>query len=128
MSPKDVIDKYYELANAGDWDAWCRLFSEDMVMDEQLAGHIEGLAALRPLMKGMKRAYSKFQNIPKHMIVSADGREAAVVSHISAANAAGDPIEADVMNYFRIQNGKIHYMANFHDSKPFKPFLEQKLD
>jgi hypothetical protein len=56
------------------------------------------------------------------------GDEGAVVSHISAANAAGVPIEADVMNYFLFENGKIAYMANFHDSKPFEPFLNQKLD
>ena len=41
MATKDVIDRYYETANAGDWDAWCDLFTDDMVMDEQLAGHIE---------------------------------------------------------------------------------------
>ena len=45
--PQDVIDRYYETANAGDWDAWCDLFTDDMVMDEQLAGHIEALATLR---------------------------------------------------------------------------------
>ena len=57
-------------------------------MDEQLAGHIEALATLRPMMAGMGKAYSKFQNVPKHIVVNGD--EAAVVSHISAANAAGD--------------------------------------
>jgi ketosteroid isomerase-like protein len=125
MSPREVINKYYEYANAGNWDAWCDLFTDNMVMDEQLAGHIEGLSVLRSMMVGMDKAYSRFQNIPKHVIVN--GNEAAVVSHISAANAAGVPIEADVMNYFRFKNGKIAYMANFHDSVPFKPFLEQKL-
>jgi ketosteroid isomerase-like protein len=125
MTTKELIDKYYEYANAGDWNAWCDLFTDDMVMDEQLAGHIEGLATLRPMMAGMGKAYSRFQNVPKRIIVSGD--EAAVVSHISAANAAGVPIEAEVMNYFRIKNGKIAYMANFHDSVPFKPFLEQDL-
>jgi len=123
MTTRQLIDKYYECANAGDWDAWCDLFTNDMVMDEQLAGHIEGLDALRPMMGGMDEAYSRFQNVPKRIIVSGD--EAAVVSHISAANAAGVPIEAEVMNYFRMKNGKIAYMANFHDSVPFKPFLEQ---
>ena len=126
MTAKEVIDRYYETANAGAWDAWCDLFSDDMVMDEQLAGHIEGLSTLRPMMQGMGRAYSRFQNVPKTILVNGD--EAAVVSHISAANAAGEPIEANVMNYFRLENGKIAYMANFHDSAPFKPFLEQKLD
>jgi ketosteroid isomerase-like protein len=125
IATRDVIDRYYTLANAGDWDAWCDLFTDDMVMDEQLAGHIEGLATLRPMMAGMGRAYSRFRNDPRHIIVSGD--EAAVVSHISAANAAGVPIEADVMNYFRLRDGRIAYMANFHDSVPFRPFLDQKL-
>jgi len=125
MSNREIIEAYYKYANAGDWDSWCDLFTDDMIMDEQLAGHIEGLATLRPMMGGMKVAYSKFQNIPKHILV--DGDQGAVVSHISAANAAGVPIEANVMNYFRFRDGKISYMANFHDSKPFEPFLNQKL-
>ena len=126
MTNVDIVDRYYETANAGAWDAWCDLFVDDLVMDEQLAGHIEGLATLRPMMAGMGRAYSRFQNVPRHIIVSGD--EAAVVSHISAANAAGVPIEAEVANYFRFRDGKIAYMANYHDSAPFQPFLTQKLD
>lgn len=125
MSNREILEAYYKYANAGDWDKWCDLFTDDMIMDEQLAGHIEGLATLRPMMGGMKVAYSKFQNIPKHILI--DGDQGAVVSHISAANAAGVPIEADVMNYFKFRDGKISYMANFHDSKPFEPFLNQKL-
>jgi ketosteroid isomerase-like protein len=119
MTPRETIDAYYVRANAGEWDSWCDLFTDDQVMDEQLAGHIETLATLRSMMKGMKKMYSKFQNVPKHIIVSGD--EGAVVSHISAANPAGVKIEADVMNYFRFRDGKICYMANFHDSVPFKP-------
>ena len=126
MTTKEIVEEYYKRANVGDWDAWCDLFAENMVMDEQLAGHIEGLATLRPIMAGMGKAYAKFQNMPRHIIV--DGNEAAAVSHISAATAAGVPIAAEVMNYFQIKSGKISYMANFHDSVPFKPFLEQKLD
>lgn len=125
MTNREIIDAYYKYANAGDWDKWCDLFADDMVMDEQLAGHIEGLATLRPMMGGMNIAYSKFQNVPKYILV--DGDQGAVVSHISAANAAGVPIEAEVMIYFRFRDGKISYMANFHDSKPFEPFLNQKL-
>jgi ketosteroid isomerase-like protein len=123
-TPKEIIRLYYKYANAGKWDLWCDLFTDDMVMDEQLAGHIEGLSTLRPMMAGMGKAYSKFQNVPKRVIVG--GNEGAVVSHISAANPAGMPIEAEVMNYFRFKRGKIAYMANFHDSAPFKSSPEQK--
>lgn len=123
MKVKEIIEKYYEYANAGSWDKWCDLFSDNVVMDEQIAGRIETLATLRPMMAGMETAYKKFQNQAKHILV--DGNQAAVVSHISALAAKHPdiPIEAEVMNYFRIENGKIAYMANFHDKVPFKPFL-----
>ena len=125
MDNLTILKRYYEYANAGAWDAWCSLFADDMVMDEQLSGHIEGLATLRPLMDGMGTTYAKFQNVPRRMFVSGD--EGAVVSHISAraARYPDEPIEADVMNYFRFKDGKIGYMANFHDSRPFAPFLRQ---
>lgn len=126
MSTRDVIDQYYTSVNAGDWDTWLTLFTDDIVIDEQLAGHVEGIEILRGAIGGMKKGYSKFQNVPRHVVV--DGDEAAVVSRIEAANASGVPIEANVANYFKLRDGKIAYMANFHDSVPFGPFLNQKLD
>jgi hypothetical protein len=125
MTPRVMIERYYEYANAGKWTAWCDLFAENMVMDEQLAGHIEGLATLRSMMAGMDAAYALFQNIPRAVILAGD--QGAVLSHISAraAKYPDEPIECDVMNYFRFKNGKIAYMQNVHDSKPFEPFLRQ---
>jgi predicted ester cyclase/ketosteroid isomerase-like protein len=124
-STREVVDEYYKQANAGNWDAWCDLFAPDYAMDEQLGGHIEGLDTLRGMMKGFPEVYAKFQNVPRQIII--DGNHAAVVSHISAlaSKFLDRPIEAEVTNYFRIEDGKIKYMANFHDSRPFKPFLEQ---
>jgi ketosteroid isomerase-like protein len=125
MSNLETLQKYYEHANAGDWDAWCDLFTDDQEMDEQLAGHIAGLTVLRGMMSGMGKSYAKFQNVPKTLFVSGD--EGAAVSHISAlaAKYPDEAIEAEVMNYFKFRDGKIAYMANFHDSKPFAPFLRQ---
>ena len=85
MSNRRVLEKYYEYANAGQWTAWCDLFTDDMVMDEQLAGQIVGLATLRPMMAGMGTAYAKFQNVPRAIMI--DGDEGAVISHISALAA-----------------------------------------
>ena len=125
MNGTEIISKYYEYANAGKWDAWCDLFTENHEMDEQLAGHISWLATLRGMMAGMGQAYAVFQNVPTAIIV--EGDQGAVVSHISAraAKYPDEPIEADVMNYFRFENGKIAYMRNVHDSKPFAPFIRQ---
>ncbi len=126
MDTKQVIDTYYSSVNKGDWDTWLTLFDDKVAIDEQLAGHVEGIDILRGAVGVMKKGYSKFANVPKHIVINGD--EACVVSHISAANAAGVPIEANVANYFKLSGGKIVYMANFHDSVPFRPFLDQKLD
>ncbi|MFJ8083605.1 nuclear transport factor 2 family protein [Streptomyces sp. NPDC096205] len=119
MDTRGVIERYYELANKGDWSAWTDLFAEDQVMDEQLAGHVEGQQTLRDMMTGFPDMYARFQNVPRHIVV--DGDQAAVVSHISAATHTGAEIEADVANYFRVEDGRIVYMSNHHDTVPFLP-------
>jgi hypothetical protein len=40
--PRDVLIAYYRSVNAGDWQTWLSLFQEDVVIDEQLAGHVQG--------------------------------------------------------------------------------------
>jgi ketosteroid isomerase-like protein len=114
----DVVQRYYQLANDGDWEGWTGLFADDQVMDEQLAGHVEGRAALREMMKGFPDMYTSFRNIPRHIVAQDD--QATVVSHLSATTPSGRSIEVDVANYYRITNGQIAYMANFHDTAPFK--------
>jgi ketosteroid isomerase-like protein len=126
MDTQEIINKYYTSVNAGDWNSWLNLFDDKIIMDEQLAGHLEGIEVLRGAIGGLEKGYSKFKNYPKHIVVN--GNEACVVSRIEAANASGVPIEANVANYFRVKNGKITYMSNFHDTRPFDPFMNQKLD
>lgn len=122
MPPKETLEKYYHYANTGNWGPWCDLFAENTVMDEQLAGHIEGLSTLREMMKGGLGGYAEFRNEPKQMVIS--GLEAAVVSYITGKTHAGDVIECGVMNYFRFDpDGKISYLSNFHDSVPFQPLF-----
>lgn len=123
MDTGTVVRRYYELANTGRWDDWCDLFAPEQVMDEQLAGHIEGRERLRSMMKNFPETYERFANVPRHVVL--DGEQAAVISHISARTVAGEPIESDVCNYFRVVGGQITYMANFHDSVPFAPALER---
>jgi hypothetical protein len=123
MTPTEVIDKYYEYANTGNWNLWLELFAENTILDEQLAGHVEGLSNLRKLMSGFG-GYSSFKNRPEHVIIN--DCQGAVVSHISAVTTSGVSIEAGVMNYFRFDaQNKIVYFANFHDTVPFQPFLDQ---
>jgi len=121
MSTRAIVDTYYKLANSGDWDAWCDLFAANQVMDEQLAGRIEGRDSLREIMKGFPDMYARFANVPRYIVI--DGEQAAVVSHISAESHNGATIEADVSNYFRVVSDRITYLANFHDTVPFAPAM-----
>jgi ketosteroid isomerase-like protein len=114
----EVVQRYYQLANDGDWAGWTDLFADDQVMDEQMAGHVEGREALRVMMKGFPAMYTSFQNVPRYVVAQDD--QATVVSHISATTPGGRSIEAEVANYYRITNGRIAYLANFHDTAPFK--------
>jgi ketosteroid isomerase-like protein len=118
VKTRETIDRYYAYANAGDWSAWCDLFTEKAVVDEQLAGRLEGQDTLRDAVAGFPAMYRSFRNEPRNVVI--DGDQAGVVSHLSAVAANGEPIEAEVMNYFRLENGRIAYMANFHDTLPFR--------
>ena len=53
MDTRQIIDSYYDSVNKGDWNTWLGLFQENVVIDEQLAGHVEGLDILRGAVGGL---------------------------------------------------------------------------
>jgi SnoaL-like protein len=128
MTTREVIEKYYDCANRSAWSDWLTLFTDDVSGDEQLAGHFEGINVLKGAIGAISYGYSKFQMIPRHIVV--EGDEAAVIWQCRAANRAGTPIaynylpEREVVgaNYFRLENGKIKYMRTIHDETAFAPF------
>jgi hypothetical protein len=122
MSTRDVIYKYYEAVNASNWDAWLTLFDENVVIDEQIAGHAEGATGLLGAIDGIKRGYATFQ---MHVVI--EGDQASVIWHCNASNASGVPIDAHGANYFQVLHNRITYMATYHDTVPFAPFINQKL-
>lgn len=126
MTTKEVISKYYDYVNKSDWNNWLSLFDENIVIDEQLAGHLEGIETLSSAVGGLEKGYSKFLMHPQETLINND--QACVVWDFEGANASGVPIEAKGVNFFRIENDKITYMSNFHDTRPFDPFMNQNLD
>jgi ketosteroid isomerase-like protein len=131
VDTQSVIEKYYDCVNRGAWEEWLTLFSDDVVGDEQLAGHFAGIEVLRGAIDAISNGYSHFNMYPQRIVVEGDA--ACVVWRCAAANAVGTPIayaddpERLVIgaNYFQLQNGKIVYMRTIHDSVPFEPFTNQ---
>ena len=120
ISTREVVTKYFEAVNAGKWDEYLSLFADDIVMDEQLMGHIEGIKTVRDSIEGLRKA-KKFKNLPVEIVV--EGDKAMVQWHIETLGPNNEPIEAKGVNFYRIRDGKIEYFANFHDTKPFEPIL-----
>ncbi len=123
---REVIGQYYQFVNAGDWDGWLTIMDDDLVVDEQIDGHVEGKSNLLGIGDHFRKVYSKFLMHPQHIIVQ--GEQAAVIWQNESANAAGVPISAIGANYFQVRNGKITYMRTIHDTVPFKPMTDQKFD
>ncbi len=115
MDNRQLIQNYFDYVNAGRWDDYLTLFDDNIVMDEQLMGHVEGAAHLRQSIEALRHA-PKFQNHPKEIVV--DGDKAMAVWHISAMGPTG-PIEVDGANFYKLKNGKIVYFSNYHDTVPF---------
>lgn len=131
IGTREIIEAYYQAVNAGDWETWLTLFSEDVVGDEQLAGHFEGIDTLRGAVEAIRKGYSKFLMHPQRVVI--EGETACVVWRCEAANARGVPIAYPPpeesrpvigANYFEVRGGKIVYMRTIHDSKPFEPFTD----
>lgn len=132
MEVRDVIDRYYRWANDGNWEEWLTLFSDDVVGDEQLAGHFAGIDVLKGAVKAISEGYKIFRMIPQRVVIS--GEAACVIWRCDATNHHGVPIgyrdkdgeltsrQVIGANYFQVQNGLIVYMRTVHDSQPFRPF------
>ena len=131
MNTREVIDRYYDCVNRGAWEDWLTLFADDVVGDEQLAGHFAGIDVLQGAISAISTGYSRFNMLPQRVVV--DGDAAVVVWRCIAANAAGVAIgypdapgrQVIGANYFQVQAGKIVYMRTIHDSLPFQPFTSQ---
>jgi ketosteroid isomerase-like protein len=123
MDTREVVERYYATVNAGDWETWLTVFDEHVVVDEQLAGHLEGVGAMREEADAIRAAYPKFRMDPEHVVV--EGEEACAIWHCTAVSASGAPVDARGTNYFRVVGGRIAYLANFHDKGAFAPASQE---
>ncbi|MDL1981474.1 MAG: nuclear transport factor 2 family protein [Deltaproteobacteria bacterium] len=125
MTTREIVTKYFEYVNNGDWEGWLTLFADNAVVIEPV-GAVEGIENLRKVVEVLKKGYSKFQNNLINMVV--EGNHAVAITHIEAVTASGVPVDAKVANYYTIEDGKIIHQENFLDPIKLKPFLDQQFD
>lgn len=120
MTTREIVLQYFECVNTGRWEEYIGLFANDVVMDEQLAGHLVGIGEVRRGIEGLRTA-PRFKNNLVDMVV--EGDRAMARWHIDADFGDGKTVDARGVNYYEIANGKITYFANYHDSRPFDRVL-----
>lgn len=125
MTIREIVEKYYDCANRGAWDECLTVISDDVVGDDQLAGHFAGIDVLRKAADAIHDGKGTFLAYPQQTLI--DGDAACVIWRYEGKNAQGakiaypgDPDRPVIgATYFQVQNGKIIYMRTIHDSVPF---------
>ncbi len=123
MTTEEVVKKYFEAVNAGDWETWLSLFDDNIVLIEPI-GTAEGIETLKQGVEGLKKGYANFQNNLLGMVVQ--GNEAVAFTQIEATTAGGKPVQAQVANHYTVKNSKIVRQQNYLDSKDLEPFLKEQ--
>lgn len=116
MTIKEIVTKYFEYVNSAQWDNYISLFDDNVIMDEQLGGHLEGIEEVNKGIEGLRNSPG-FKNYLVDMVV--DGDVAMARWHIQADFGPEKQVEARGVNYFVIKDEKIVRFANYHDTKPF---------
>ncbi|AFZ66742.1 ketosteroid isomerase-related protein [Deinococcus peraridilitoris] len=119
----DVLRRYYDAFNAGDWDTFFGLLNENVVHDLNQGGREEGLDAFRQFIDRMNRSYrERLTDIV--VLASPDGSRAAaeyIVHGTYLATDEGLP-EARGQTYvlpggafFEVADGKITRVTNYYN-------------
>ncbi|NJP05402.1 MAG: nuclear transport factor 2 family protein [Chloroflexaceae bacterium] len=116
MDTRTVVEHYFQCINSGRWDDYLRLFDDNIVMDEQVLGRVEGIEAMSKAIEPL-RANPNFRNYPQTFVV--EGIRAMVRWHIISTDSHNKTLDLKGVNYYEVVGGKIVYFANFHDTLPF---------
>jgi steroid delta-isomerase-like uncharacterized protein len=119
----DLVQRYYAAFNAGHWEEFFALLTDDVRHDINQGGCESGKPAFRQFIERMNRCYRE-QIVDIVVMVSADGRHAAaeyVVLGTYLATDEGLP-EATGQTYrlpggafFDVRDGQVAHVTNYYN-------------
>lgn len=121
MDIKEIIRKAYRARELGDWPAWLELFSDD-ILYEQPGLVLEGKDALKNALERGVEGFSSQSYRPLDIIF--DGEQAMYIEQIEVVTGSGDRISMKGGVHLRLKDGKISYLASYHDTVPFTKALQ----
>jgi steroid delta-isomerase-like uncharacterized protein len=119
----ELLERYYAAINAGDWDAFLGLLTEDVVHDVNQGQRERGRTAFASFMQRMNACYSE-QIADLVIMSSADGRRAAVEFTVLGTYLKTDEglPPAQGQNYrlpggafYEIRGGKVARVSNYYN-------------
>lgn len=118
-----LLQRYYAAFNAGDWDAFFGMLTEDVVHDVNQGGRETGKPAFRAFMERMNSCYR--EQIEDIVILTApDGRRAAaeytvVGTYLKTDEglppASGQTYRLPGGAFFEVRDGKVARVTNYYN-------------
>jgi steroid delta-isomerase-like uncharacterized protein len=125
MTPasRQLLERYYAAFNAGDWNGFLALLSEDVAHDINQGGRETGRAAFARFIERMDRCYSE-QIVDLVIMGSEDGRRAAVEFRVLGTYkqtdeglppAGGQQYRLPGGAFFEIRDGLVARVSNYYN-------------
>jgi steroid delta-isomerase-like uncharacterized protein len=122
VTDTDVVTRYYELFNRGDWDGMCALLADDVAHDLNQGERQLGAPAFRSFLDRMARSYRE-QLRDVTVLGNGVGRVAAeyiVDGHYLVADdglppATGQRYSLPGGAFFEIRGGRIQRVTNYYN-------------
>lgn len=120
---QDLIRRYYSAFNAGDWERFFALLTDDVAHDINQGGRENGIAAFRKFIDRMNASYRE-QIVDIVIAVSADGQRAAAEYVVLGSylktdeglpEAHGQTYRLPGGAFFDIREGRVARVTNYYN-------------
>jgi steroid delta-isomerase-like uncharacterized protein len=123
QATRELLERYYAAFNAGDWNTFLGLLTDDVIHDVNQGGREVGKAAFAQFMQRMNTSYSE-QIADIVIMAHPDGTRAAVEFTVLGTYlktdeglppAKGQKYRLPGGAFFDIRNGKVARVTNYYN-------------